>query len=189
MRTVVDQAADIGEVLLTEEQIQAQGRGARAPRSALDMAGRQLTLVSVLKGSLPFMADLMRAISAAAPDRPHGGLVLRRRDDGVVGPRPDPEGPVVEHRGRGRPDRRGHHRHRPDAATTWSATCAARTRVAADLHAPRQAGPAARRDRRRLHRASRSRTSSSSATGSTTASCTGTSGSWASSAPRSTRQA
>ena len=28
-----------------------------------DMTGRQLTLVSVLKGSLPFMADLMRAIS------------------------------------------------------------------------------------------------------------------------------
>src|SRR3712207_9213664 len=27
------------------------------------MAGRTLTLVSVLKGSLPFMADLMRAIS------------------------------------------------------------------------------------------------------------------------------
>jgi len=29
---------------------------------SLDYAGRQLTLVSVLKGSLPFMADLMRAI-------------------------------------------------------------------------------------------------------------------------------
>ena len=34
--------------------------GARISR---DYAGRQLTLVSVLKGSLPFMADLMRAIT------------------------------------------------------------------------------------------------------------------------------
>src|ERR1051326_4281440 len=62
MRTVVDQRAAIGEVLLTEEQIQAKVAelGAQISR---DLAGRQVTLVSVLKGSLPFMADLMRAIS------------------------------------------------------------------------------------------------------------------------------
>lgn len=56
-----DLSADIGEVLLTEEQIAAKvaelGR-----RITADYAGRRLTLVSVLKGSLPFMADLMRAI-------------------------------------------------------------------------------------------------------------------------------
>ena len=57
----MDQAADIGEVLLTEEQIQTKVAELGAQIS-LDMAGRQLTLVSVLKGSLPFMADLMRAI-------------------------------------------------------------------------------------------------------------------------------
>ena len=59
--TAVDQRADIGEILLTEEQIQGKvaDLGAQISR---DMAGRQLTLVSVLKGSLPFMADLMRAI-------------------------------------------------------------------------------------------------------------------------------
>ena len=53
--------ADIGEILLTEEQIDAKvaelGR-----RITADYAGRPVTLVSVLKGSLPFMADLMRAI-------------------------------------------------------------------------------------------------------------------------------
>ena len=58
----VDLAADIGEILLTEQEIQDKvaelGR-----RISADYAGRELTLVSVLKGSLPFMADLMRAIS------------------------------------------------------------------------------------------------------------------------------
>jgi hypoxanthine phosphoribosyltransferase len=61
MKTIIDQAADIGEVLLTEEQI--QGRVAELGAAiSNDLAGRRLTLVSVLKGSLPFMADLMRAI-------------------------------------------------------------------------------------------------------------------------------
>jgi hypoxanthine phosphoribosyltransferase len=49
------------EILITEEQIQSKvaelGR-----RLSQDYAAEQLTLVSVLKGSLPFMADLMRAI-------------------------------------------------------------------------------------------------------------------------------
>jgi hypoxanthine phosphoribosyltransferase len=57
-----DLLADIGDVLVSEEAIQAKvaelGR-----QISTDYAGRQLTLVSVLKGSLPFMADLMRAIS------------------------------------------------------------------------------------------------------------------------------
>jgi hypoxanthine phosphoribosyltransferase len=59
---LVDQATDIGEILLTEDQIQSKVTELGARISA-DMAGRQLTLVSVLKGSLPFMADLMRAIN------------------------------------------------------------------------------------------------------------------------------
>ena len=62
MRMVVDQHADIGEILLTEDQIQARV-GELGTMISTDLAGRQLTLVSVLKGSLPFMADLMRAIS------------------------------------------------------------------------------------------------------------------------------
>jgi hypoxanthine phosphoribosyltransferase len=56
-----DLIADIAEVLITDHQIQAKvaelGR-----QLSTDYAGQQLTLVSVLKGSLPFMADLMRAI-------------------------------------------------------------------------------------------------------------------------------
>ena len=58
---VPDLRADIGDVLITEEQIRAKVRelGAQISR---DYEGRSVTLVSVLKGSLPFMADLMRAI-------------------------------------------------------------------------------------------------------------------------------
>jgi hypoxanthine phosphoribosyltransferase len=58
----VDLEADVAEVLLTEEEITRKvaelGR-----RISADYEGRELTLVSVLKGSLPFMADLMRSIS------------------------------------------------------------------------------------------------------------------------------
>jgi hypoxanthine phosphoribosyltransferase len=52
---------DVAEVLLSEEQIAAKVAELGARISA-DYAGRELTLVSVLKGSLPFMADLMRRI-------------------------------------------------------------------------------------------------------------------------------
>jgi hypoxanthine phosphoribosyltransferase len=62
MTTATDLQADIGEILLTEAQIQARVVELGSQVSA-DYAGRALTLVSVLKGSLPFMADLMRTIS------------------------------------------------------------------------------------------------------------------------------
>ena len=60
---VPDLRADIGQVLISEEEIRAKVRELGAQISA-DYAGRSVTLVSVLKGSLPFMADLMRAIEA-----------------------------------------------------------------------------------------------------------------------------
>jgi hypoxanthine phosphoribosyltransferase len=53
---------DVAEILLTEEEIAAKVRELGARISA-DYGGRRLTLVSVLKGSLPFMADLMRQIT------------------------------------------------------------------------------------------------------------------------------
>jgi hypoxanthine phosphoribosyltransferase len=59
--TAIDLAADIGEVLLTEDEISAKVAELGA-RIGADYSDRRLTLVSVLKGSLPFMADLMRAI-------------------------------------------------------------------------------------------------------------------------------
>jgi hypoxanthine phosphoribosyltransferase len=62
MKTATDLHADIGEILLTEAQIQARVAELGAQVSA-DYGGRALTLVSVLKGSLPFMADLMRSIT------------------------------------------------------------------------------------------------------------------------------
>jgi hypoxanthine phosphoribosyltransferase len=64
VRTATDLQADIGEILLTEAQLQGRIAELGAKVSA-DYADRTLTLVSVLKGSLPFMADLMRSI-----DRP-----------------------------------------------------------------------------------------------------------------------
>lgn len=53
---------DVQEVLLSEEQIAAKV-AELGQRISADYAGRELTLVSVLKGSLPFMADLMRRIT------------------------------------------------------------------------------------------------------------------------------
>ncbi|MGD0122850.1 MAG: hypoxanthine phosphoribosyltransferase [Candidatus Limnocylindrales bacterium] len=62
MRVSQDLVSDVAEVLLTEEQIEAKVAELGRQISA-DYDGRELTLVSVLKGSLPFMADLMRRIS------------------------------------------------------------------------------------------------------------------------------
>ena len=61
MMQTSDMTADVAEILLTEDQIQTRIAELGA-QVTLDYAGRQLTLVSVLKGSLPFMADLMRSI-------------------------------------------------------------------------------------------------------------------------------
>src|SRR2546425_11384636 len=61
MTHAVDLQADVADILLSEERIQA--RVTELGRQITDdYAGRRLTLVSVLKGSLPFMADLMRVI-------------------------------------------------------------------------------------------------------------------------------
>jgi hypoxanthine phosphoribosyltransferase len=57
----VDLHGDIADILLTEEQIATRVAELGASITS-DYRGRTLTLVSVLKGSLPFMADLMRAI-------------------------------------------------------------------------------------------------------------------------------
>jgi hypoxanthine phosphoribosyltransferase len=57
----IDLVGDVGEVLLSESDIATKVAELGA-RIGEDYAGRELTLVSVLKGSLPFMADLMRAI-------------------------------------------------------------------------------------------------------------------------------
>ena len=57
-----DMNQDIDHVLVSEEQLRAKVTelGTRISR---DYAGRQLLLVSILKGSVVFMADLMRAIT------------------------------------------------------------------------------------------------------------------------------
>ena len=151
MTHAADLHADVAEILLTEEEIAAKVRELGARISA-DYAGRRLTLVSVLKGSLPFMADLMRSIDI--PVRidlmevsSYGGA-----SDRIVGAGPDPQGPVGEHRRRGRPDRRGHHRYRADAQLPDPLPARQGPRVAPDLHPARQARPPAGRDQGRLRR-------------------------------------
>ncbi len=57
-----DMRQDIESVLFTEEQIQEIVRRIGVEISR-DYAGKNLLLVSVLKGSVVFMADLMRAIT------------------------------------------------------------------------------------------------------------------------------
>ena len=56
-----DMRADVAEILITEEQIRSKVAELGA-RIGADYSSTSVTLVSVLKGSLPFMADLMRAI-------------------------------------------------------------------------------------------------------------------------------
>ena len=53
--------ADVEEVLLTSEQVQARVAELGAQLAA-DYAGRDPVLVSVLKGSIVFLADLLRAM-------------------------------------------------------------------------------------------------------------------------------
>ena len=62
MNRMADLIGDVGEILLTEDQIQARIAELGARISA-DYEGRRVTLISVLKGALPFMADLMRTIT------------------------------------------------------------------------------------------------------------------------------
>ena len=59
---VANLEADVAEVLLSEEQIRTKVAELGRQISA-DYGEGELTLVSVLKGSLPFMADLMRQIT------------------------------------------------------------------------------------------------------------------------------
>ena len=58
----MDMRDDIQTVLVTEEQLRAKVAelGAQISR---DYAGKDLLLVSILKGAVVFMADLMRAVT------------------------------------------------------------------------------------------------------------------------------
>ena len=56
---------NIEQILLTEQQIQEKIKEMAAQISA-DYAGKQLLLVGILKGSMPFMADLMRYLTINA---------------------------------------------------------------------------------------------------------------------------
>ena len=58
----MDMRDDIQTVLVSEEQLQAKVAELGA-RISQDYAGKDLLLVSILKGAVVFMADLMRAVT------------------------------------------------------------------------------------------------------------------------------
>ena len=59
---------DLERVLFTEEEIHARVREVAAEISS-DYAGRELTLISVLRGSVFFLTDLARALAESLPTR------------------------------------------------------------------------------------------------------------------------
>ena len=93
MRELANLHEDVGEILLTEEEIAAKVRDLGARISA-DYAGRRITLVSVLKGSLPFMADLMRAIDIPGTVDPPVAAPSRRRRRAATAD-PATKGPAI----------------------------------------------------------------------------------------------
>jgi hypothetical protein len=60
--TSAELESGVGEILIDEARLQARVRELGVELSA-DYAGRELTLVGVLKGAVFFMADLMRALT------------------------------------------------------------------------------------------------------------------------------
>ncbi|CAN5591653.1 hypoxanthine phosphoribosyltransferase [soil metagenome] len=57
-----DLSRDVAEILITEQQVKAKV-AELGGRLTADYRDQSVVLVSVLKGSLPFMADLMRAVA------------------------------------------------------------------------------------------------------------------------------
>ena len=170
-----DRGADRGQGRRARRADQRRLRRPPAdPRVACSRARCRSWPTSCGPSTCPLRIDLMEVSS-------YGGS-----DDRVVRPGPDPQGPVREHRGRGRPHRRGHHRHRADAQLPdpLPARQEPGARSASARCSTSRPGGSSRS--RSTTSGSRSRTSSSSATASTTASSTATCGSSASSSPRST---
>jgi hypoxanthine phosphoribosyltransferase len=70
---------DIEETLLTTEEIQNRVTEL-GKRISSDYGGRNLLMVSILKGSVVFMADLMRAVTIPVRIDFHVRLELRHRE-------------------------------------------------------------------------------------------------------------
>ena len=136
-------------VLLSADRIAARVREL-ASEITRDYAGQVLTLVSVLKGSFVFAADLARAIELPIKVdflgvRSYGAGT---ETSGVVQITP---GPVAPNRGRERAPGRRHHRHgahvgAPHGATLLTRGPAASIRVCSLLHKPARARTAVKID-------------------------------------------
>ena len=113
MTATADLHADIGEV---GHRGGHPGPGPRARRAdQRGLSGPEPDPRERAQGLAPVHGRPHARHRRPGPDRSHGGVVLRWHLDRVVRPRPHPQGPVGEHRRRGRPAGRGHHRHRADA--------------------------------------------------------------------------
>lgn len=91
---MADLRENIARVLLTEEEIQRKVAEMAAEISK-DYEDKQLLLVGILKGSMVFMADLMRRLSINAKNRFYVGVVLRlvHRFLGTGADHPRPQAP------------------------------------------------------------------------------------------------
>jgi hypoxanthine phosphoribosyltransferase len=111
-------------VVIGEEDLRRRVRELGAEISR-DYAGRTPVLVSVLKGSFMFLADLARAITVPV-NLDFMAITLRHEQARRRGPH---EGPRSGHRPR-RPVRGGHRRHRPDPRLPRAQSQAAAGRLA-----------------------------------------------------------
>ena len=141
---------DVEEILLDSETV-ANRVAELAAQLTADYAGRDPVLVSVLKGALVFLADLMRAM-----DLPSSIDLMEVSSYGaateIVRAGPHPQGPVEADRGARPHHRRGHHRHRPDAQLPPALSLGAQPGLDPGLLPARQARATAGRDPDRLHR-------------------------------------
>ena len=96
-------------------------------RSAPTTRAATLLLVAILKGAVPFLADLMRELDGPLRARLHGRLELRLLDR-LLRRGPDPQGPRRADRGPRRADRRGHHRLGPDSPLSAAEPAGSRAR-------------------------------------------------------------
>ncbi|MFW6135695.1 MAG: hypoxanthine phosphoribosyltransferase [Chloroflexota bacterium] len=88
--------ADIDRILLTAEEIEQRVR-AMAAEISRDYAGRRPLLIGVLKGVVPFMADLLRAITipVEVDFMAVSSYTPEARDKGVVRLIKDLEAPIT----------------------------------------------------------------------------------------------
>lgn len=145
-----DMGADLAKVLISKDEIDAKLLEL-AERIDRDYAGRDLLIVGVLKGAVMVMADLARALhSQVTMDwMAVSSYGMGTKSSGVVRILKDLDTDIARP---GRPDRRGHHRLRPDTVLAARQPGLAPPGLPGGLHAAAQARRGQGRDRRQVRR-------------------------------------